>query len=148
MTIICLCYRRPPAVSTFGDYSTSRFYYFHRLYDHYSVTYDKINCHLLLLLSRLCSLHCLPAVNLLTRTTKNNLRGRHSYWPLNRYLTIFLFKTNLQKPQISFQERFVTTILNNHLYFLKLNHCWITHNCFILSSGMYCMVYRFITETI
>ena len=53
MTTSCLYYQRPPAVSTFGDYSTSRLYYFHRLYDHSFVSFDKMNCHLLLLLSRL-----------------------------------------------------------------------------------------------
>ena len=49
-----------------------------------SVTYDKINCHF----SRLCCLHCLPAVNLLIRLTQNNLRGLRSYRPHNTSIEI------------------------------------------------------------
>ena len=85
-TTSCLFYqRKPPAVSTIGDNSTSCPNYFHHLYDHNSITYNKIHCHLLLLLSYFHSIHCLlavnfdillwvnkklPVVNLLARTTK------------------------------------------------------------------------------
>ena len=71
MTTSCLYFqRRPITVSTIGDYCTRRLYYFQRQYDHKSLTYHKINYHMLLLLSRLCSLYFLPGVNLLARTTK------------------------------------------------------------------------------
>ena len=60
-TARCLYYQQwPPAVSTISITNATI----------QSVTYDKINCYLLSLLSHLCSLHCLLAVNLLTWATK------------------------------------------------------------------------------
>ena len=93
-TTSCLYYQRqPPAFSTINNNhqlsllsttTTSCLNYFHGLYNHKSLTYNKINCHLLLLSSRLCSLHCPLAGNLLTPNNKNSLWGWHSYWPCNK----------------------------------------------------------------
>ena len=80
----CVYHRRPPTVSTFSDYSTSCLYYFHHLYDHKSVTYDKIIviCYYSYFTSVLFIVFQLSIYH---TNNKNNLLGRRSYWPHNSY---------------------------------------------------------------